>query len=132
MLRRGADLLPQPPKPPDPDLPGIAARAGTVVTLPEVPMPRRPSARIRTVLLRCAQLAGVLLLGTWALFNVVPTIALAVLLGLFWLAALPIRSELRLACARLLPRRRRRLRISDADVETTFRHIVRAEFGSSH
>ena len=126
-----ADLLRQPVIPPITDFPPRCGPGpASVAALPEVPVPRRSLSPLRA-LRRCSRLIVVLLLAGWALFHVAAAVALAVLLGLLWLAALPIRDELRIATARLLPRHRRRVRMSDADVDSAFRHIVREEFGSS-
>lgn len=129
------ELLPRPDSPPQAgNSPGIS-RSGLLPpasTLPcrRFPLPHR-FVTVRSALRRVVMIAGVLLVCLWALLNIAATLFLVTLAGLCYLAALPVRGDLRLVRARLLPRYRRRLTMSEDEVDTVFRHIVSEEFGSS-
>lgn len=89
------------------------------------------AAAVRSALRRTVKAAAVVVVALWAMINITAAVFLVILAGLCYLAALPVRTDLRLARARLLPRYRRRLKMSEDEVDTVFDHIVSEEFGTS-
>lgn len=92
-------------------------------------MPAPGRATRRRALRRCCRVLGTAGAFGWALFHLGVALVLVATFLFVWVALLPVRGDVRHTWLRMQPRYRRRLRISDEQVDSAFARIVTSQFG---
>jgi hypothetical protein len=80
--------------------------------------------RFRKSVFAVAVLAATPVALWWSLLHIAAAIGLMVFAAFLWLATLPLHQDMRDARAKCSPRRRRRLELADAHVDTEFQRII--------